>query len=181
LAAVALLCAGTAFSSGRALADGPKVAIEGGPDLSAQNYEWVVTNQAQAAISQIEFPHYGATLFFVPDGWKFECSNLVNVGAGTKPGVCRATAARPGAAIAPGDSRSFRMQCAARSSVPGRAAVAVHFADGARIDVPGVSVPQKEPISDRYLPVIGLGLIAAIFLLFRAMARRNKAPADEGL
>jgi hypothetical protein len=161
-----------------AWADERGVTIEGGPDTAAQNYEWVVTNQSQSAITQLEFPHYRASLFFPPDGWQSECTNLTTIGLVNEPGVCRATAARPGTGIAPGDSKTFRMQCAARSSVPGRNTVAVQFADGARTEISGVLVPRKEPVSDRYLPAVGLAIIAAFFLLFRAMARRKTISED---
>jgi hypothetical protein len=167
-AAAAALCGAWTY------ADQPAVSIEGGADLTGHNYEWIVTNNGRRAVTAVEFPHYRATLFFAPDGWRVECTNLQNVGVADASGVCRATAVDASSAVAPGRSGSFKMS-ASMATVPGGRSVIVSFGDGTTEQVGDVPVPQPEPLVQRYLPLIGLGVIAAAFALLRILARK-KAP-----
>jgi hypothetical protein len=173
------MAAAVALSCAVAAAQQPAVTIEGGPDPTGHVYEWQVTNQSRSAIVGIEFPHFGASVFFAPQHWTVSCTNLVNVGMGETFGTCRANAPAPKDAIATGGAAAFRMQCAARQGRTGLGSVKVDLADGTQLSVPGVRLPQRESLSDRFVPLIGLGFLAIIFLIYKgAASRRRRAATD---
>jgi len=155
------------------MASDPKARIEGGADATGHIYEWSVINESRTPIVQVKMHHHRATLFFGPDEWKIECENLVNVGVSTPWGECQATAPT-GGGIAPGRRGAFRMQCAPTGTTRGRGTVIIRFADGTEAVVDGVELPRPESTGDRYIPLLGLGVIAGIYAIIHA-ARRNRA------
>jgi hypothetical protein len=137
----------------------------------------MVTNLHTSPITEASFPHYHAMLFFAPKGWTSESTFLVNVGVEDRPGVCTARAVSPADAIVPRGSATFSMQVSTRGTRRGRGTVQLRFADGAEIVVPNVELPVPEGLGDRYVPLIGLGGIAAAFIVVRALRRRRQASA----
>lgn len=150
-------------------------SIEGGPDALGNAYQWTITNSHVSPIVRVEIPHYHANLFFAPQGWTFACTNLVGVGATDEPGVCVATAAAPSVGIAPGRSAVFGLQLASGSVKRGFGEAVIGFADSATHKFSGVMVPVPETLGDRYIPLIGLGAILAIFVAYQ-VARGRKLP-----
>ena len=167
-----MLAVEAACAAAQAPADAPRAEISGGPDASGRNYEWRVTNRGPTEVVGIEFPHYGADVFYTPENWHTECSNIVNVGAVARPGLCKATAPRASDGIPIGRSVVFRMRCPAAGAIRGAGTVTVRFADGTSSEIGGVSLPVAEPLGQRYLPLIGLGALAVFFLLYKALAGR---------
>jgi hypothetical protein len=158
----------------------PQVTIEGGPDATGHTYAWTVTNNHASAIVHIEFPHYRANLFFAPEGWKTECTNLVAVGVKDLTGVCSATAKSAGNGVVAGRSAMFSMQIAGGGAKRGLGAVVVRFADGAAQTIAGVPIPTAEPSGDRNIPLIGLGAVFMILIVARAARRRRAMAAESG-
>lgn len=157
----------------------PKVGIAGGADASGHNYRWTITNNHSSPIVSVEFPHYHADLFFAPEGWGTETTALVNVGYKDAPGECIATVDSPAKGIANGRSQAFGMRIAPLPTRRGGGTVIVRFADGSSARVDSVELPRPERIGDKYLPLIGLGMIFLVWVVFRAVRGRGSphAPA----
>lgn len=160
------------------------VAIEGGPDESGHLYSWTVTNQHDAPITEVEFPHFRADLFSAPAGWTQETTNLVNVGVADEPGICKATAPSPSAGIAPGGSGEFSMRITAKGASRGTGSVMVRFEGGASVRVAGVALPQREATLNRFIGLVSMGGVLGLWILFRALRggkrRAAKAVAETG-
>jgi len=154
-------------------ASNARVRIEGGADANGHVYEWSMINEGRSPIVHVKMNHHRATLFFGPEDWKVDCQNLLNVGVGTPWGECQAIAPA-GGGIAPGRRGAFRMQCAPTGTTRGRGTVIVQFADGTEEVVDGVELPKPESTGDRYIPLLGLGVIAGVYAIIHA-ARRNRA------
>ena len=82
LLCTAALLATPALSLGQA----DQVLITGGVDDTKHNYAWQLTNRSPKRVVSVEFPQYGADMFEQPEGWKQDCTNLVNVGWKKKAG-----------------------------------------------------------------------------------------------
>jgi len=158
----------------------PTVLITGGADASGHTYAWQVANNGASPIVQVRFPHYRAGLFFVPPDWSKECTALVHVGVKDEPGVCTARAGSPGKGIAPGRSTTFSMQIAPAGAKRGRGEVTLRFDDGTEMRVGGVELPQGEGLGDKYVSLIGLGLVFMIFILAQAIRKRRKPAIPAG-
>lgn len=152
----------------------PRVTITGGADASGAVYTWTVTSDHPSPAVFVEFPHYHAVLFFAPPRWTTDSTYLVNIGVEDRPGVCRASADGSGSGIVRGTSAEFRMQVSSDGTQRGRGNVRVRFADGIEVEVPGVEVPVRIGRADRYMPLIGLGAIAALAVLARALRGRKR-------
>ncbi len=159
-------------------ADRPEVTITGGADASGRQYTWTITNGYTSPIVYLEIPHYRAGLFFAPEGWATgESTYLVNVGVEDRPGVCIARAAAVTDGIASGQSATFDVQIGARGARRGPGTVLVRFADGTETTVSGVELPRQETLGDKYVTLIGLGLIFAVGLLIQAIRARRRSTA----
>jgi hypothetical protein len=155
------------------------VVIEGGPDDSGHGYVWVVTNQHNSPIVEIEFPHFRADLFTVPDGWRQETTYLVNIGVEEKEGVCKAIAPSPAAGIAPRQSMPFAMRITAKGASRGFGTVSVRFADGTAARVKNVALPVREAALNRFIGLLGMGAVLGIWILIRTLrGGRSKKPAE---
>lgn len=139
------------------------------------SYQWTVTNSHTAPIVRVEIPHYRASLFFAPKGWTFACTNLVAIGSADIPGLCTATAGSPGEGIAPGRSASFGLQLAAGSVKRGFAQASIGFADATNTKINDVLVPVPETLGDKYIPLIGLGVILLSLAAYQLL-RARKGP-----
>ena len=148
-------------------------SIEAGPDALGNAYQWTITNGHVSPIVRVEIPHYRANLFFAPKGWTFTCTNLVGIGAADEPGLCVATAGAASDGIAPGRSAVFGLQLASGSVKRGFGEAVVGFADSSTHKISGVLVPVPETLRDRYIPLIGLGTILAVFVIYQ-VARGRK-------
>jgi len=151
-----------------------QVRVTGGPDPSGHNYAWTVENEDTSPIVRVEFPHIHADLFFVPEGWSQECTGLVNVGYDGKPGSCIAISDPGAEGIPRGAAIEFRMRIAPIRTLQGVGTVGVWLADGRAGTIPGVAQPVPETVSDKYLSLIALGLMFAVFVAVQTF-RRSKA------
>ncbi len=163
-----------------ALAADPKVTITGGAEDVGHHYSWVVTNQHWSPIVRVEFPHYRAYLFHIPEGWSAETTNLVHVGTKDEPGVCVAVAPSTVEGIARRQSAEFGMQVGDLRAKPRPGIVVVHFADGSEVRVDGVAMPTRVGVGDDHVPLIGLGLIFVVWLLLAAVRRRSRKTPRAG-
>lgn len=143
----------------------PKVTITGGADQAGTRYKWTVTNHYSSPIVYIEFPHYRANLFFVPDGWfTDESTNLVTAGEAIKPGICVARSPSEESGITYQQEGIFRIQLSDGKVKRQQGQVALQFADGKAVFIHGVELPHRESLGDRYISLIGLFLIFILFL-----------------
>ena len=155
-------------------AESPQVTISGGGDLSAQNYEWTVRNAHGSPIVFVEFPHYRAGMFEVPEGWEMDCTFLVNVGVPDVPGICKASVSSATVGIAPGRSGEFRMRIGPRGAIRGNGDVLVRFADGVEHVVTGVELPRSESAGEKNLPLVGLTAMLLLAVIVHRIRARSK-------
>lgn len=151
------------------------VSIEGGPETASNAYRWTITNNHGSPIVRVELPQYRGSLFFPPTGWTSSCTNLVAVGAPDAPGTCTAIAKSESQGIALGRSSSFGLQLASGSVKRGFGEVVIGFADSSTHRVGGVMVPVPETLGDRYIPLIGLGTILALYVGVQITRSRKKS------
>ncbi len=167
----------------------PSVTITGGADPAGYIYTWTVTSKHTSPIVFVEFPHYHGALFFAPEDWSVECTFLVNVAVEDRPGVCtarnmlfaEAPAGRNRNDVAPSGRSAlakgaleFRMQVVLDGTRRGPGHVLVRFADDSEVYVAGVELPQREAAGDKYISLIGLGLIFAVWVIARSWGRAKR-------
>ena len=150
------------------------VTITGGSDASGQQYRWVVTNDDPSPIVTVEFPHFRASLFSVPDGWTRECTGLVGVGVKVERGVCTARAGVGQGGIVRGHSAAFEMQISAKGAQRRAGAVGIQFADGRKASILGVELPHPESSGDKLIPLVGLGTVVLIWIVLQALRNRKR-------
>lgn len=151
-----------------------KVIIDGGADETGHDYRWTVTNQHRSAIVSIEFTHYRADLFFVPDGWSTAgTTNLVNVGVTSSNGVCVASAPSQRKGIAFRGSASFGVRIAPRGADAGAGIWRIRFADGTMAEVEGVELPVPRATGDQFVSLIGLAIVFGIIVVVESIRRRR--------
>lgn len=134
-----------------------------------------VENNAKSAVVYVEFPHYLADLFTAPDGWETRSTLLSNIGVEKKPGICTASANSPADGIVSGASAEFDMRLGRDGQEEASAkpqTARVRFADGATIEVPGVTLPAS-PARWSNIPLIAG--FAVVVVLFIALGRRKRA------
>jgi len=177
LSAAALLASACASAPGR-----EPVEVTAEVEAAGRAYSWTVSNRSTSPIVYVAIPHYAGSLFFAPDGWDTNDSTcLVSTGAEDRPGRCVAHVKDRAAGIHPGGSATFRLQLAPRGVKRGTGSVTVRFADRTTATVRGVALPQPEPVGDKYMTLIGLGTIFAVWLVGRSWAKRrrsDRAPVD---
>ncbi len=152
---------------------GAETQVEGGADSTGFSYEWTVTNPHDSPIVKIEIPHHGASLFFAPEGWAVDCSNLVGLGVADPSGTCAASVGQSRDGIAPHRSAKFSMQIASAGARRGLGTILVRFADGTQATVSDIEVPTAEPQGNRNVPLLGLGAIMVIIIAARSARRRR--------
>jgi hypothetical protein len=112
-------------------------------------------------------------LFTVPEGWAGELTEPV--GKTGRSGKLIADASAPSRGIAQGRSLDFGLKIGPAGTPRGEGDVVVRFADGTEILV-RAEVPVREGLGNRYMSLIGLGLIFGVFLLIRVWkAKKRKA------
>lgn len=163
------------LTGGVASAQEAGVTITGGADDTGHNYTWRVANKSTVPIVSVVFPQYMADLFTAPADWTTESTNLRGLGGG--PGECTATAADPDRGIAPGKEAIFTLRVAPKGARRGKGEVAVSFADGRQVRVTA-QVPTQEPFVERHIPLIGLGVMFALFLAYQARKSRKQQLAN---
>lgn len=139
-----------------------------------------MANAGNSPIVYVEFPHFLADGFSPPAGWTAKSTLLVNINVKKAPGVCTATADEERFGIPPGGSAEFKM----RMSVDGQrgqarkgAGVArVRFADGAIMEVAGVSVPVQPPQRENVVLISGFGVILLLFVLAARRKKKRRTP-----
>ncbi len=148
----------------------PNVAVSGGADDSGQNYSWKITNEYDSPIIFVEIPQYKAGVGIPPEGWKSKLTNPRGLGGRTGFFTSQVDTAADG--IAPGESATFRLTVTVRGTPRGKGDILIRFADETETRV-RAEVPIKETLADRYVSLIGLGLIFGVFLVVRAVKRRK--------
>jgi len=152
----------------------PPAAISSVVGDAGHTYTWTVTNQSDSPILYVAIPQYHGSLFFAPDGWDTSDSTyLVGVGVEDRPGRCVAKVTEGAAGILPGGHAVFRLQLTAGLARRGTGDAVVRFADGATATIPGVEIPQPESAGDKYITLIGLGLIFLVWLGARSVWKRR--------
>jgi hypothetical protein len=153
-----------------------RVEITGGRDPSGQTYRWKVTNHSDSAIVRVEFPHFKADTWEVPPNWSQEATNLHgHTGTTGTSGVCVAYTDDTFAKLRKGDSAEFGMRTGRGLSNPGTGAVTVYFEDKTQARIRGVEVPSAPSLFERYLWIIGFGLILVAFVWMGVRQRRRLA------
>lgn len=156
-----------------------RVVITGGADETQHQYTWKVTNRSGARIVRIEFPQYGADLFYTPANWKQGSQkemNLVNVGWKSKEsGLCWAEPVPPYPGLAPGATAEFGMRIAGMGALRSTGTVRVKFDDASECAVAGVELPQMPARTSPYLAPLAMGGIFVIFVFVREFRRRRRA------
>ncbi|MCH8241461.1 MAG: hypothetical protein IH897_02485 [Planctomycetes bacterium] len=148
----------------------PNVAISGGADDSGQNYSWKITNKHESPIIFVEIPQYKAGVGIPPDGRNSKLTNPRGLGGRTGFFTSKVDTAADG--IAPGESATFGLTVTVRGTPRGKGDILIRFADETETRV-RAEVPIKETLADRYISLIGLGLIFAVYLVVRAVKRRE--------
>lgn len=148
----------------------PNVTISGGADDSGQNYTWKITNEHDSPIIFVEIPQYKAAVAIPPDGWESKLTNPR--GEGGRTGFFTSQVGTASGGIAPGESATFGLTVSTRGTPRGKGDLLIRFADKTVARV-RAEVPIKETFADRYVSLIGLGLIFAVFLIVRAFRRRK--------
>jgi len=151
------------------------VRIEGGAENSGQTYSWTIVNASTSAIVAVEFPHFRADTFFVPQGWKRECTHLARAGAAIKPGVCKAHVDQASAGIAPGATARFGMRLARGGALRRPGEVRVRFADGTETIVSDVELPTSQTFWERNIMGVGLSVLMVLVILHQVRRRRAQA------
>ncbi len=159
------------------LAQSPLATIEGGADVSGQNYSWTITNRHTLPIVMVEIPHYHADTFRYPPGWTSECTNLQMAGARDLPGVCRAKVDSAQAGIAPGATETFGVRLAKSGANRRAGKITVRFSDDSELMIGGVELPSPPSRSEQYELLVGLALVFTILLAVHAWRRRRGAKA----
>jgi hypothetical protein len=135
-------------------------------------FAWTITNRSEHAVNYFEAPQYGTYTIVPPDGWAFpdraEMSKTGRV-------VCRAEDERDALRI--GRTGEFRAEVKEDYVVRPKTVI-VGFVDGTRLEIGKVDCPSREPVLQRYMPAIGLALIAVVFVAVQAL--RKKKPGDAG-
>ena len=163
---------------GIAGASAQDVTITGGVSEDRHTYDWTVTNQGTGPITRVEFPHYNADLVFAPSGWTTQATTgLVGRPVTSKGAPPRfiASASEPLNGILKGRSATFGLRVAPSGAFPRKCTVTVTFADGTRLEWPGVECPGGEPWLRRNFPVVGLGGCFVVFVAIRHLIRKRKS------
>lgn len=146
------------------------VEIVGGGDDTLANYQWTVTNRTDSAIEWVRFPCAHYHLFNAPDGW------LAGTGAEGEQPLGYASASGDVTSLAPGRSLTFTARVDRNRTVRGQGTAHVGFADGTSMAISNVELAIEPSAGDQYLPLVGLGVIFAVFLVFQSLRRRGSAP-----
>jgi hypothetical protein len=158
------------------------VDISGGPDETGHRYTWTVRNNNDSPIVFVEFPHYGADLFTVPDGWTEEIVHPATEGPG-KEGRCTAAARSAEHAIRTGGSATFSLRLGPYAGTwgvrHGEGDVIIRFADGTQTTA-RAPAPRMESTFSRYLPLIVVGLVLLVLLVRRSRRLRGRGPSPSG-
>jgi hypothetical protein len=168
-------------SAGVAAAD-ERVTLTGGADGTGQNYKWTVRNNSKSRIVEVEFPHFHADLFTVPDPavWRQECTNMATAGSKTShlPGVCRAWVEDQKRGIGRGLSADFGMRIGRAGAQRRTGDVTVRFADGTSAVAIGIELPTKPTSGEQYVMAVGLGAILLILAATQMRRKRSAAAPD---
>ena len=156
--------------------DTQKVTITGGPDQSGHTYEWTVTNHHDSPIVAIEFHYYQIDVFHVPDNWSDESDRFVD----HEPGICRARAVPPHVGLAKGRSLVLQARVRPAGAYRGSGPVTVTFADGTTFTVADVNLPTKEPVTGKYIRLVGSVVLGVLFVAAWAAHQRRRRSAEGG-
>jgi len=153
-----------------------KVRIEGGFDPESHSYRWTVHNEAASPIVFAAFPQQQADLFTGPPGWEVrgrENEAPLRNESGALMFSAQAPAGAPG--IGPGRSGEFEMRIKPKKSpTRGKGEVWVKFADGREAWIGGVEVPLPPTASSKYLRLIALAILFAVFVVGRSLWNRRR-------
>jgi hypothetical protein len=167
----------------RASAQETLVEITGGRDLTGHWYKWVVKNRADSPIIYVEFPHYRADMWNIPDHWERETINLQGLpGVTEEAGVFKAWADPP-RGIQAGGSAEFEMRINRKEAYRGTGTVVVRFADGGEAKVAGVDLPCPPSFLENHGMPIVMAALLLILVGYKAIkhryARAERQPGSE--
>lgn len=168
---LALLLAGSVRVSGA------EVEITGGLDKDdPYRYVWTVTNNGTLPIVYFEVPHFRGNVATPPIAWESVVTQQNGVTPGeVVEGVWMCECKVPECEFPPGQSREFWLTIATRGgSTPQKRTAIIKFADGTRVEVPGVECPIQEPWYSRYVMPLGMGAMFLVFLLVQVIRGGRK-------
>ncbi|UCE61034.1 MAG: hypothetical protein JSU63_04640 [Phycisphaerales bacterium] len=157
------------LSASAQTASRPQVGITGGVDETARNYTWIITHEHSSPLVRVVIPHYRASVFTAPEGWTGALTE--RLGTHGRAGTLTIVADDQKRALVRGRSLEVTLSVIAEGTPRGQREVTLAFADGVETKVV-VEVPIKEPLSDRSVSLIGLGVIFAIFWIVRALKHK---------
>lgn len=175
-ATLATLCSAAARP---AAAQARRVEITGGRDASGQNYMWTVKNLGDSRIVRVEFPHFKADMWSVPEGWQQEATNLHgHPGTTGTSGLCAAWTDESFKQLRRDESAQFSMRIGRGLAQAGSGTATVKFLDGGVVHVM-VEVPSPPTLLERYLWVLGFGLILVAFIIIGVRQQRRARAAGK--
>jgi hypothetical protein len=179
--AVLVLLLSLGASTTRSPGQDAPVEISGGRNDDGSFYTWVVHNHSDSPICYVEFPHYHADLWIVPEGWKKEATNLAGVpGPKAAESVARTWKEDPELGIPPGGSARFRLRTGRREIYRGRGTVTVRLANGTELKIKDVEVPSAPSRLDLAAAPIALGVLFVAFVIFHTARRKRAARRNAG-
>ena len=131
-------------------------------------FVWTVTNRSTQPITYFKAPHWAGYTVNPPDGWKF------NVPHRDPSGFVLCEAPSRGLGIRSGDTGEFRLEIKGDHTLTAQTVV-IGFADGRKIEVPGVTCPSRQSFLQTYVPAIGLGGAFGLYLLVSVLRKRGKS------
>lgn len=143
------------------------VTIEGGTDGAGHEYRWTLTNDHTSPIHYVAFPQSNGDLCLPPKGWSAELT----------VDECVFRAPSTAEMITPGRSAEFAMRISPKGARRGKGHVVIEFADGVRTRVAGVQIAEAETVGDRFVPLIGMGVVLLVVVLTQTRSRRKRGGA----
>ena len=146
----------------------------------AKEFVLTVTNRGARPITSVEHPHFLGLTPIAPDGWE-ESRMTGNPTRHQKraPGILEYRAKNAAAAIRKGQSVEFRLLLDVYwPGVMVPMPVTIGLDDGTEIQVSGVACPYRVSYFRQYFPVIGLGVVFAIFILYKLIRGKRESQCD---
>jgi hypothetical protein len=130
-------------------------------------FVWTVTNHSTEPITYFRAPHWAGYTVNPPDGWTFNVPHKDSSGFV----ICEAPSRALGIRI--GEKGEFRLEVKDDHLLTPQTVV-IGFADGRKIEVPGVTCPSRPSFLQVYVPAIGLGGAFGLYVLVTVLRGRRK-------
>ncbi len=140
-----------------------------------RTFRWTITNQADQPIVYFRAPRYLSETLMPPDGWEATITTGENHGDNEVVFQARAT----GYGIYPGKSMTFEIRdTRAERGTKLHKPATIRLSDGTELVIPETPCPGPEPEYLRQLPLIGLGVMFGLFLLWQVLRRKPSASSE---